>query len=57
MGMRMIFPSFWGLRSRSEPRIAFSMGERSVGSQGCTVMSVGSGVERLPTWLRGVGVP
>ena len=37
--------------------MAFSMGARSVGSQGWTVMSVGSGVERLPTWFSGVGVP
>ena len=57
MGMRMSFPSFCGFRSRSEPRMAFSMGWSSLGSQGWMVMRVGSGVARLPTWLRGVGVP
>ena len=55
--MRMILPSFCGLRSRSEVRIAFSMAGRSDGSQGWMVMRVGSGMARLPTWLSGVGVP
>ena len=55
--MRMILPSFWGLRSRSEVRMAFSIAGSSEGSQGWRVMSVGSGTARLPTWLSGVGVP
>ena len=33
-GMRMILPSFWGLRSRSDVRIAFSIAGSSDASQG-----------------------
>ena len=56
-GMRMILPSFCGLRSRPEPRMAFSIAGSSEGSHGCSVISVGSGTARLPIWLSGVGVP
>jgi hypothetical protein len=56
-GMRISLPSFWGLRSRSEARIAFSIAGINEGSQGWSVISVGSVTARLPTWLSGVGVP
>ena len=55
--MRISFPSFCGFRSRPAERTAFSMAPMSETSQGWMVMSVGSGMERLPTWFSGVGVP
>ena len=35
--------------------MAFSIAGSSEGSQGWSVISVGSGTARLPTWLSGVG--
>ena len=55
--MRMTLPSFCGLRSRSEVRMAFSMTGRVDGSQGWMLIMVGSGIDMLPTWFNGVGVP
>ena len=56
-GMRITLPSFCGLRSRPADRIAFSMAPSSDASQGCSVIRVASGTDRLPTWFSGVGVP
>ena len=55
--MRMTLPSFCGFRSRPAERIAFSIAPRSDASQGWRVMRVGSGIDMLPTWFSGVGVP
>src|SRR5579863_3511374 len=42
-GTRIILPSFMGFNPMSAARIAFSIAGNEVGSNGCTVMSCGSG--------------
>ena len=55
--MRTTLPSFDGLRPRSDARIADSMALSCDGSNGCATIMVGSGTDRLATWLIGILEP
>ena len=54
---RMTLPSLLGVIPRSDFRMAFSMAGTSEASQGWMVIRRRSGVARLATAFRGVGVP
>ena len=55
--MRMTWPTVFGVRPRSEARIAFSTGPTMFFSNGVIVIERASAIATLATWVIGVSLP